>query len=185
MFKTIIILIAVVSGVAGFFQYEDCGSECASRSEACTIDEISSESFIVTCFTDQEACMSEATPNVVCIPPTGTPHGGEAIWSAYQAWRSHTTTTPPATTTTTQSPTTTNPRPTTIPTTPGPVNPTTPRPVPTPTPSRLWWLPSAINLLLISLVSGAVYSIYRIVKRRGYERIDLQPLPVMPEEDEL
>ena len=174
-----------MGAVAGFFTYEDCGPTCAAAAEACTIVEVSPESFIATCFSAEEVCMSEATLTVVCIPPKGMPHGGEDIWPAYEAWRSHTTTTSsPTTTTTTPAPTTApTSKPTTNPTTQRPT--TTPSPAPAPIPSKLWWLHPVINTLVIALLAGAVIVIYRILKRRGYERIDLQSLPLMPEEDEL
>jgi len=68
-----------------YFKYEyDCSTECVSRNESCTIAEPSALTFVRNCYTNDAACIAEASPIEVCLTAKGKPIGGSLIWRDYR-----------------------------------------------------------------------------------------------------
>ena len=79
-----LMLMLAVASTAAFFDYRtDCISECQRRNLSCIISELSPKHFPCDCMDTEDACISRATPVVVCLTPEGQPKGGNQIWQAY------------------------------------------------------------------------------------------------------
>ena len=79
-----LMLMLAVTSTAAFFDYRtDCIPECQRQNLSCVISELSPQHFPCDCMDTADACLSRATPAVVCLTPSGEPRGGSEIWQAY------------------------------------------------------------------------------------------------------
>jgi len=83
---TLIVLLAMTHAREHkYFEYEiDCGEECVSKKESCTIAEPTKDTFVRDCYVNTEACERKASPIMVCLSENKEPSGGSLIWNDYK-----------------------------------------------------------------------------------------------------
>lgn len=81
--KSLVVVVAVASTTAFFDYHRDCMQECQRQNLPCTISEISPQFFPCDCILTADACLSRASPEVVCLQPDASPSGGSEIWLAF------------------------------------------------------------------------------------------------------
>lgn len=93
----VILLALVATRVHSFFDYKvDCIKECQTEKLPCTIRELSPRHFPCDCYNTDDACLSKASPDIVCLRPNGDPTGGTKIWPDYYNYTHPPTPNPPA-----------------------------------------------------------------------------------------